>query len=154
MTADTVVVTCHKCKADIEATHEQLRAECDSGTPLPCQVCDARKVPPKPVLTASEVILLAAMELRSMRLIHGEPTEFSEWELTLAAWRHDPKRFGLRGYADTHPDHKRVSMEIMGQKPSSPVVMGFMVRVRPNTYQLTPAGVARAEVLVRLVSGK
>lgn len=143
-----VTVTCPTCRHEMCVTHEQLRTACDDGTPIPCPVCAARDAPkPTMPLTAAEGVLLAALVLHSIRRLHGEPTEFSEWELTVAAWQCDPNRFGLRGYADRHPDHKRVSMEIMGQKTSSPVVQGFMVKVRPNYYRLTAAGVARAEVI-------
>lgn len=148
---DTVEVNCLRCKAPIHATFDQLRAENDDGTPPPCPRCSAgfvRKVEPR--LTAADVILIAAAELHAMRKPHGDPTEFSEFELTVAAWRRSPERFGLRGYTETHPDHKRVYMEIVGQKPSSPIVQGFMAKVRPNYYRLTPVGVVRAEFLVDL----
>ena len=66
--------------------------------------------------------------------------EFSEWDLTVASWARDRTRFGLRGYDQKHPDHKRVMMEIMGQKPQNPLTLGFMEKVRPNIYRLTPLG--------------
>lgn len=85
--------------------------------------------------TASQVILLAADNLAK-----SGSQEFSEWDLTVAAWALDRFRFGLRGYAQTYPDHKRVMMEIMGQKPNSPVIRKFLEKVRPNFYRLTPLG--------------
>lgn len=93
-------------------------------------------------LTASETVLLAADDLA----VAGNE-EFSEWDLTVAAWARDRFRFGLRGYAQSYPDHKRVMMEIMGQKPSSPVIQKFMLKVRPNFYRLTPLGKATANRL-------
>ena len=90
-------------------------------------------------LTASETVLLAAADLTAV----GNQ-EFSEWDLTVAAWALDRLRFGLRGYAQTHPDHKRVMMEIMGKKASSPVQQKYLEKTRPNHYRLTPLGKAIA----------
>lgn len=89
----------------------------------------------KQKFTASEIVLLAANDLTA-----AGNQEFSEWDLTVAAWSIDRFRFGLRGYAQSYPDHKRVMMEIMGQKPSSPVQQKFLEKVRPNYYRLTPLG--------------
>lgn len=86
-------------------------------------------------LTAAQVILMAADELMA-----AGAAEFSEWDLTVASWSRDRFRFGLRGYAQTYPDHKRVMMEIMGAKASNPVSQKYMEKVRPNYYKLTPLG--------------
>ena len=93
-------------------------------------------------LTAGQAILLAAEEM-----CQTGATEFNEWELTVASWQRDPKRFGLRGFEDEHPDHKRVMNEIMGKRPNNPVQMQYITKVRPNTYTLTPLGYAEAERL-------
>ena len=90
-------------------------------------------------LTASETVLLAAADLTA-----DGKQEFSEWDLTVAAWALDRQRFGLRGYAISHPDHKRVMMEIMGKKASSPVQQKYLEKTRPNYYRLTPLGKAIA----------
>src|SRR5262245_64108836 len=89
--------------------------------------------------TASETVLLAAADLTA-----SGQQEFSEWDLTVAAWSLDRFRFGLRGYAQSYPDHKRVMMEIMGQKPSSPVQQKYLEKLRPNFYRLTPLGKSAA----------
>ncbi len=94
-------------------------------------------LPPK--ITGSESVLLAADDLTT-----AGKEEFSEWDLTIAAWSRDRNRFGLRGYSQSYPDHKRVMMEIMGQKASSPIVQKYMTKVRPNYYRLTPQGRAAA----------
>src|SRR3954447_12788048 len=96
-------------------------------------------------LTAAQVIILAAEDLMA-----SGASEFSEWDLTVAAWARDRTRFGLRGYDQKHPDHKRVMMEIMGQKPQNPLTQRLMEKVRPNVYRLTPLGRAMA---VRMRSG-
>jgi hypothetical protein len=100
----------------------------------------------QPQFTASETVLLAAADLAA-----AGNQEFSEWDLTVAAWARDRARFGLRGYAQSYPDHKRVMMEIMGQKTSNPVQQKNLERVRPNYYRLTPQGKA---VVARLRSGE
>src|SRR5918994_372699 len=89
--------------------------------------------------TAAQVILLAADDLAT-----AGTKEFSEWELTVAAWRLDPARFGLRGYEQKYPDHKRVMSEIMGSKPSNPIQLRHMEKVRPSTYRLTALGRSEA----------
>ncbi len=82
--------------------------------------------------TAAQLVLLAAAGI--------EAEEFTEWELTVACWKMDPERFGMRGFEDKYPDHKRVAMELMGAKPSNPVQQRFMAKVRPNVYRVTPLG--------------
>jgi hypothetical protein len=98
-----------------------------------------------PRLTAAQVILLAGDDLMA-----NGAREFTEWELTVSSWTRDRTRFGLRGFDQKYPDHKRVMMEIMGHKPQNPITLGFMEKVRPNVYRLTPLGRAEA---ARLRSG-
>ena len=100
-------------------------------------------------LTAVQMILLAADDLTT-----AGTEEFSEWELTVAAWNRDRQRFGLRGYANIHPDHKRVMMEIMGNKASNPILLHYMEKTRPNTYRLTPLGRVQASHLRGVESGQ
>lgn len=86
--------------------------------------------------TAALEILFAANDLAD-----SGKTEFSEWDLTVAAWNRDPNRFGCRGYENLYPDHKRVMMEIMGQtKKDNPLRRGWLVKTRPNHYSITPLG--------------
>src|SRR3954465_3564824 len=93
--------------------------------------------------TAAEEILLAADDLATER-----KHEFTEWQLTVAAWKRDQNRFGLRGYEGEHPDHKRGMSEIMGKtKRDNPLRRGFIVKVRPNYYAMTPLGAAEASKL-------
>ncbi len=72
-------------------------------------------------LTAVQIILMAADDL----VVAGSD-EYSEFDLTVAAWNRDRQRFGLRGYSNIYPDHKRVMMEIMGNKASNPILLRFM----------------------------
>lgn len=100
-------------------------------------------------LTAVQMILLAADDLTT-----GGAEEFSEFDLTVAAWNRDRQRFGLRGYTNIYPDHKRVMMEIMGNKASNPILLRFMEKTRPNFYRLTPLGRVEAGRLRGVESGQ
>lgn len=94
-------------------------------------------------LTAAQVIVLAADDL-----FRASASEFTEWDLTVASWKRDQNRFGLRGYEGNHPDHKRVMMEIMGKtKKDNPIRRGFLEKTRPNHYRITDLGRAEAAVL-------
>lgn len=97
---------------------------------------------PEQKFTAVQTILLAAEDLTKAGNL-----EFSEFDLTVAAWKRDGLKFGLRGYANIYPDHKRVMMEIMGQKPNSPVFRKLLEKIRPNTYRLTAQGKETARKL-------
>ena len=99
-------------------------------------------------LTAAQIILLAGEDLTN-----GGVSEFSEWELTVAAWKRDRERFGLRGFKDDFPDHKRVMMEIMGQKPHNPLQLKLMEKLRPNYYRLTDTGRQEATRLLTAAPG-
>lgn len=93
--------------------------------------------------TAAQEILLAAADLSN-----AGKRDFTEWELTVAAWRRDNNRFGLRGFEANHPDHKRVMMEIMGQtKKDNPIRRRFIERTKPNYYRLTDLGAAEAAAI-------
>jgi hypothetical protein len=90
-------------------------------------------------LTAAQEILLGAGDLDEAGI-----QDFTEWDLTVATWKRNPNRFGCRGYEDRYPDHKRVMMEIMGNKKDNPVRLGRITKTRPNHYRLTDLG--RSEV--------
>jgi len=93
-------------------------------------------------LTAAQVILLAANDLDK-----GGKNEFSEFELTEAAWLRDKNRFGLRGFEEKYPDHKRVMSEVMGQtKCDNPVRRKFIEKTRANHYRLTDLGRSEASI--------
>lgn len=97
-------------------------------------------------LTAAQEILLAADDLRR----EGD-TPFSEWDLTVAAWKRNKNRFGCRGYEEDYPDHKRVMMEIMSRKKKdNPLRRGFLTKVRTNYYDITSLGESEASRLRRV----
>ena len=100
----------------------------------------------KTPLTAAQEILLAAADLSP-----DGTREFSEWDLTVTAWKRNKNRFGCRGYEDEYPDHKRTMMEIMGTtKRDNPLRRGWMEKTRTNHYRITKLGLAEAEMLRRL----
>lgn len=94
-------------------------------------------------LTAAQAVLQAAAK------IHEDgKAEFSEWDLTVSAWKQDPNRFGCRGYETVYPDHKRVMAEIMGTtKKDNPIRHGWIKKIAANQYRITPLGLAEAERL-------
>jgi hypothetical protein len=94
---------------------------------------------PEKRLTSAELILLAAGDLTN-----SGSAEFSEWQLSIAAWKRDLNRFGMRGYEKDHPDHKRVMKEVMGKANSNPLQRGLLEKPRPNIYHLTALG--RSEI--------
>jgi len=91
------------------------------------------------------MVMLAAHDLTS-----AGSSEFSEWELSVAAWKRDEARFGMRGFEKDHPDHKRVMKEIMGKAPANPVQRGLLERTRKNHYRLTALGRAEASRLTHM----
>lgn len=93
-------------------------------------------------LTAAEEVLLAAVNLTK-----NTKKEFTEWELTVWAWKLNQNRWGLRGFEDKYPDHKRVMNEVMAAGTQKIVGRGWLERVKPNYYRLTDAGLAKAASL-------
>src|SRR6266511_4876408 len=71
---------------------------------------------------------------------------FSSEELLVAAWRKDPKAWGLRGYEREYPDSNRIHRELdsRGKGQKGIVGSGLLERVQPRTYRLTPKGLAAA----------
>ena len=91
--------------------------------------------PPKGCLTQSESLLFAAAGL-------GET--FSPEELTVRVWELD-RRFGLRGYANLHPNTKMVA--VLLSTKAGPVKRGQIEKCGVLKYRLTDAG----RVLVRKI---
>ncbi len=78
--------------------------------------------------------------------------EFFEWDATVTSWKRDPSRYGLRGYEDDYPDHKKVANNYMDSK-SGAIGKGFMEKVSMNRYRITPLGRRRAAHLTNSLSG-
>src|SRR4051812_7689262 len=87
-------------------------------------------------------LLAAALECSDGDTTHT----FSSEELLIAAWKHDPASWGLRGYEREHPDSNRIHRELdsRGKGHRGIVGDGFLEKVRPRTYRLTPKGLTAA----------
>jgi len=90
-------------------------------------------------------VLLAALECSGGDL---EQT-FTAEQLLLAAWKHDPMSWGLRGHEQEHPDSERIYTEIDRASTRGGMVgLGLFEKVRQRTYRLTPTGLAEASEIV------
>jgi hypothetical protein len=94
-----------------------------------------------PALSAAEEVLRAAI-----RLTKRYGNEFTEWDLTVETWKQNKNRWGLPGYEDEYPNHKRVMNEIMARGTEKAAV-GWLERTRMNHYRVTSAGFARAATM-------
>src|SRR5438876_11760685 len=87
-------------------------------------------------------VLLAALDCCD----GGLENTFTSEQLLVAAWKRDPASWGLRGYEREHPDSNRIHRELdsRGKGNRGIVGDGFLEKVRPRTYRLTPKGLAAA----------
>lgn len=97
-----------------------------------------RRLSHRDKLTAHEEVLIAAASFDG---------DFTKWELAVACWKMNPQRFGMKGFETQHPDMNRVMMEIVGNKPSSPVYTGLLESPAPCTFRVTEAGHRAAHVI-------
>lgn len=65
--------------------------------------------------------------------------------LIVAAWRLDPRGFGLAGYETRHPDSNKVKAEVCHKRPGG--FRRFVDKVRANTFRLNGLGLAAAKKL-------
>jgi len=84
-------------------------------------------------LTLSEMILLAAARLEEQ----GQ-SPFSAEDLIVASWKQFPRSFGLKGYAEQHPDSNRVLSSIMGERGLAR--KGWLQKEGQKLYSLTKEG--------------
>jgi hypothetical protein len=83
--------------------------------------------------TVPEKILLAADQLDQQ----GH-TPFTAETLIVAAWERFPKTFGLRGFAEKHPDSNKILSSLMGEKGLAR--RGWLVKMGQKMYALTREG--------------
>src|SRR3989344_9702197 len=100
-------------------------------------------------LTAAEEIILAAYNLFT-----NLKEEFSEWDLTVKAWELNKSRWGLQGYENKYPNHKRVMVVIMTRGDTNVLDRGWMKRTRENHYKITDLGKAKAKALSNISQNK
>jgi hypothetical protein len=93
--------------------------------------------------TVPEKILLAAYQLEEQ----GQ-SPFSAEALIVSAWQKFPGTFGLKGYADQHPDSNKVLSSIMGERGLAR--RGWLSKMGQKLYSLTKEG---RQVVQRLLSG-
>lgn len=89
-------------------------------------------------LTAAEEVLIAAINISE----NGKK-EFTEWELTVQTWKMNKQRWGLRGFEENYPDHKRVMNEVMAKGTNKVIGKGWIERIKTNYYQVTDLGLSR-----------
>jgi hypothetical protein len=87
--------------------------------------------------TVSEMLLLSAVALEE----EGHLT-FTAEELVVAAWQRFPRPFGLKGFAEQHPDANKVLTGLMGEKGI--VRRGWLVKMGQKLYALTRDGRSEA----------
>jgi hypothetical protein len=83
--------------------------------------------------TVPEKILLAASQLES----EGK-SPFSAEDLIVESWEKFPRTFGLKGYAEKHPDSNKILSSIMGEKGLAR--RGWLVKMGQKLYALTREG--------------
>jgi hypothetical protein len=79
------------------------------------------------------MILVAASQLEDQ----GQ-SPFSAEDLIVQAWREFPGSFGLKGYANQHPDANRVLSSIMGERGLAR--RGWLCKMGQKMYSLSPDG--------------
>src|SRR5262249_13810334 len=73
--------------------------------------------------------------------------QFAAEELVVTAWRRDPLRWGLRGYEREHPDSEKIYKELDSRGKGDMVGLGYLEKVEPRVFRLTPSGLAEASEL-------
>jgi hypothetical protein len=97
-------------------------------------------------LSLKEKILIAAVEG-----VGGDATKkFTMEDLAVWAWKHDRSAWGLRGYEPDYPDLDKIrkDMGARGAEQKGVLQLGWVERVEPRVYRLTPAGLAEYATLM------
>lgn len=74
---------------------------------------------------------------------------FDETQLIVEAWKLAPKRLGLPGYCDAHPDSKRIYVGLIHK--CGPIRGGLIERAKECSYRLTMLGLDRMAASERMV---
>ena len=83
--------------------------------------------------TVPEKILLAAFQLEE-----AGQSPFSAETLIVTVWQQFPRTFGLKGYAEQHPDSNKVLSSLMGEKGLAR--RGWLNKMGQKLYALTREG--------------
>jgi hypothetical protein len=97
---------------------------------------------PQDDLTVTQKVILAAYALEKQ----GN-TSFSAEALIVACWKSNKKTFGLKGFADEHPDSNRVLAVIMGERGLAR--QGWLNKEGMKVYSLSEKGRKEAERIQR-----
>lgn len=95
--------------------------------------------------------------LAMLNLLEKEIKEPSEEEITLAMWNLDKNRWGLRGYEETHPNHKethKAFSKLAGSKRLPEKDRGLVAKRKATHYYLTDLGIIRAIQAKTNISGE
>lgn len=100
---------------------------------------DSTEMPDSP-LSLKQKILIAAVEGAKA----DTTKKFTMEDLAVWAWERDRVAWGLRGYEKDYPDldKLRKDMGARGADQKGVVQLGWVERVEPRVYRLTPAGLA------------
>jgi hypothetical protein len=97
---------------------------------------------PQTELTVTQKVILAAHTLEKQ----GQ-SPFSAEALIVGCWQAHPKTFGLKGFAEAHPDSNRVLSVIMGERGLAR--QGWLNKVGTKLYTLSDRGRKEAERIHR-----
>lgn len=84
-------------------------------------------------MTLNQKIIVASLDLGP---------RFALEELVVECWARWPEHFGLVGFHQKYPDSNVVICSLSGKY--GPVKRGWLRRVAPKTYGLTPLGIEMA----------
>jgi hypothetical protein len=96
-------------------------------------------------LSLKEKILIAVVEG-----VGADATKkFTMEDLAVWAWERDRTAWGIRGYESKYPDLDKVrkDMGARGAEQKGVVQLGWVERVEPRVYRVTPAGLAEYATL-------
>lgn len=102
-------------------------------------------------LSLKEKILVATVEGT-----RGDTSmSFTIEDLAVWAWERDRSAWGLRGYEDKYPDLDKVRKDMGARGADSPglVQLGWVQRIDPRIYRLTPVGLAEYSTISSATSG-
>jgi hypothetical protein len=97
-------------------------------------------------LSLKDKILIAAVEG-----VQGDSSrKFTIEDLAVWAWERDRSAWGLRGYEQLYPDLDKLRKDVgaRGADQKGLLQLGWVERIEPRVYRLTPAGLAEYSTLI------
>ena len=99
--------------------------------------------------SSTEYILMAMTQLTDQGKF-----EVTEWDITVATWTLNKKKFGLSGYNELFPDHKKVYIELIRKYANNTtgrmnILSNFIVKTsKPSIYAPTEIGLKIGRTLL------